>query len=325
MKNNKTKRYRGGNVDKRLDDNFIINNFKEILNSRPLKYEFDIKKEKRYGSDEFVVFIKNNDEESEKYNEDNEYCVTFRIIASTDQLTIFINTIYKCVPISNYGNFILDSFKDFAKRFGYNSILIGSDGSALDFIVYKNGVQKNISIELAQLSILSTGESWYNRMGFYTSISREQIQENLYKISKDIQEIDDSIEIISLIDTTLQQYKGDREKFMPDCYKLINSYGKFRELYYFILNLTNKTNTSSIQEVFQEITNIIKKNCNSVTKKCSLDYETMRKINCFINFVYTLLNIKYKATSLMYKVLKKGGKIRRKKNKTKRMKRKNKV
>lgn len=319
MKNNKTKKYKGGYDDERLDDNFVINNFKEILNSRPLKYEFDIKKEKRYGSDEFVVFIKNNDEEIEKYNDENEYCVTFRIIDSTDQLTIFINTIYKCAPISNYGNFILDSFKDFAKRFGYNSILISSDGSALDFIVYKNGVQKNISIELAQLSILSTGESWYNRMGFYTSINREQIQENLYKISKDIQEIDDSIEIISLIDKTLQIYKGNRVQFMPDCYKLINSYGKFRELYDFILNLTNKTNTSSIQEVFQEITNIIKRNCNSVTKICSLDYETMRKINCFITFVYTLLNIKYKATGLMYIVPKRGGRRKRKqKNKTKR-------
>jgi len=319
MKNNKTKRYKGGHEDERLDENFIINNFKEILNNRPLKYEFDIKKEQRYGSDSFVVFIKNSDEETESYNDENEYCVAFKIVGIKNELTIFIDTIYKCAPISNYGNFILDSFKEFAKNFGYHSILISSDGSALDFFVYKNDIQKNISIELAELSILSTGESWYNRMGFYTPNNREQIQDNLYKISKDIQEIDDSIEIINLIDRTLQRYKGAREKYLPDCYKLINSYGKFRELYDFILNLTNKTDNSSIQEVFQEITNIIKTNCNSVTKICGLDYDTMSKINCFINFVYTLLDIKYKATGLIYIVPKKGGRRkRRQNNKTKR-------
>lgn len=318
MKNNKTKKYKGGHQDERLDDNFIINNFKEILNERPLKYEFDIKKVKIYGLDEFAVFIKNNDEETENYNDENDYCVTFKIIGDKNELTIFINTIYKCGPISNYGNFILDSFKEFAKRCGYYSILISSDDSTLDFFVYNNGVQKKIYIELTELSILSTGESWYNRMGFYTPINREQIQENLYKITKDIQEIDNSTEIISLIDKTLKRYKGDREKYLPDCYKLINSYGKFRQLYDFILNLTNKRDTSSVEEVFKEITNIIKTNCNSVTKICSLDYDTMRKINCFITFVYILLDIKYTATGLIYVLQKRGGRRAQQKNKTRR-------
>lgn len=319
MKNNKTKKYKGGHEDERLDDDFIINNLKEILNNRPLKYNFDIKKERGYKSDYFVVFIKNNDDETKIYNDENQYCVEFKIVGVKNELTILINIIFKCAPISNYGTFILNSFKEFAKRFGYYSILIGSDVSMLDFFVNKNGVQKSISIDLTKLNILSTGKSWYNRMDFYTSIDKEDIQENLYKIKKDIQDIDDSFEIISLIDETLQRYRGSREKYLPYCYKLINSYGKFRELYDFILNLTNKTDTSSIQEVFQKITNIIKRDCDSVTKICRIDYDTMIKINCFINFVYTLLDIKYKSTDLIYIVPKEGGSRRRQNNnKTKR-------
>ena len=31
-----------------------------------------------------------------------------KIINSENNLTIFIDTIYKCAPISNYGNFILN-------------------------------------------------------------------------------------------------------------------------------------------------------------------------------------------------------------------------
>jgi len=320
MKNNKTKRKRGGNGDQILNDTYIINNLKDILNSRPLKYKFDIKKVKRYRREMFEVYIKNNDEESYKYNKDNESCVSFEILDYENKLTIFIDTIFKCVPISNYGNFILDSFKEFAQKYGYYSVVIGSDGSTLDFFVNNNGVKTKVYIELAELSILTTGESWYNRMGFYSSSNKEEIQDNLYKIGKEIQDIDDSTRIIDFIDAKLQRYKGEREKYLPECYKLVNSYGKFRELCDFILNLTKKTGTNSVQEVFQSITDIIKNNCNTVTKMCSLDYETVKKINCFSDLIYTLLGIKYKGTSLEYIVPKRGGlKKRQKKNKTKKM------
>lgn len=303
IKNKKTK---GGNIEEQLNDEAIIYNLKEILNERPLKYKFNIKKEKSYGVDSFKVYIENSDEEISKYNVDNEYCVIFNIEKFPEGLYIFINLIFKCAPISNYGNFILDSFKEFAKKFNYYGIIIGSDGSSLDFYVDNNGVKKLVDIDLAELSILSTGESWYNRMGFYTPINKEQIQDNLYKIGKDIQDLDNE-DIIGFIDKILSKYKGDREKYLPDCFKSINSYGKFHDLYDFILNLTNKTGSDSIQEVFQEINNIIKNNCNSLTKMCSLDYETMKKIICFINFVYKLLDIKYKATALVYIVKKRGG------------------
>ena len=68
---------------------------------------------------------------------------------------------------------------------------------------------------------------------------------------------------------------------IPICYKIINSYGEFKKLYNFILNITNKTGTNSIQEVFQEITNFIRTNCDSVNEICSIDYFTLQKISCF--------------------------------------------
>lgn len=318
---NRTKKYKGGkDIDERLDENFIITNFNEILNERPLKYKFDIKKLEEYGIISFVVYIKNGDEETEKYNLENEYCVAFRIINSIDQgYAILINSIVKCAPISNYGNFILDSFKKFATKFYYDTVIIGIDSSILEFYLNDNGSEKYLVINLAYLSILSTGESWYNRMGFFNPKNAEQKQDNLYKIRQDIQDIDDSEKIINLIDGVIKNYKR-KENRLPECYKLVNSYGKFRELYNFILNLTNKKDTNSIQEVFQEIVKTIKIKCNTTEKTCSLDYQTMKKISCFIDFVSLLLDIQYKASALIYKVKKNiiGGK--RKRNKTKKIK-----
>lgn len=324
---NKTKRYKGGGEnDIRLDDNFIINNLSEILNERPIKYIFGVKKEEHYGIVNFLVYIKNIDEEIEKYNLDDDPCVAFRIINLKEGLSILINSINKCAPISNYGNFILNSFKEFAIKFDYYSVVITSDGSVLQFYLDDDGIEKYLEIDLSYLSILSSGESWYNRMGFYTPVNVEQIQDNLYKIRQDIQDIDDSGKIINLIDEEIKKYKG-RDNRIPECYKLINSYGKFRELYNFILNLTKKTDTNSIQEVFQEIVQIIKTKCNTIERTCSLNYDTIMKINCFIKFVYLLLDIKYKATGLVYKVKSRssGGKRNKTlKNKTKKNKRKNK-
>lgn len=324
---NKTKKYKGGGeIDIRLDDNFIINNLSEILNERPIKYIFGVKKEEHYGIVSFLVYIKNIDEEIEKYTAypHDDPCVAFRILNLKEGLSILINTINKCAPIYNYGNFILDSFKKFATKFHYNSVIIGIDASVLQLYLDDNGSKKYLEINLPYLSILSTGESWYNKMGFYNPINMEEKQDNLYKIRQDIQDIDDSEKIINLIDEVLKKYKGKNNIF-PECYKSVNSYGKFRELYNFILNLTNKIDTNSIQEVFKEIVKIIKTKCNTIEKTCSLNYETMLKIDCFIQFVYLLIDIEYHSKNLVYEVKSRssGGK-RNKMSKTKKNKRKNK-
>ena len=325
---NKTEKYKGGGeTDKRLDDNFIINNLSEILNERPIKYIFGVKKEEHYGIVNFLVYIKNIDEEIEKYTAypHDDPCVAFTVKSLKEGFTISINSINKCAPMYNYGNFILDSFKEFATKFDYDSVIIGVDASVLQLYLDDNGRKKYLEIKLPYLSILSTGESWYNKMGFYNPINMEQKQDNLYKIRQDIQDIDNSEKIINLIDENIKKYKGKYINYLPECYKLVNSYGKFRELYYFILNLTKKTDTNSIQEVFKEIVKIIKTKCNTTEKKCSLNYETMLKIDCFIQLVYLLIDIEYKATGLVYEVKSpsSGGK-RNKMSKTKKNKRKNK-
>lgn len=296
----KTKKYRGGNNDILVDENFFISNLKEILNQRPLKYKFDIKKNLRYGKSTFDVFIENSDDITKNFNPDDEPCLSLSLYKTNEGVSIVINLLNKCIPINNYGNFMINSVKEFATKYGYYSVIITSDGSTLTFKFNDdNGEYKNIDIDLPILSILSSGESWYNKLGFYTPINKEQIQDNTYKIRQDIGDIDEPSKIINFIDDSLKPYKTRQNK-TPICFKLVNSYGKFRDLYNFILDLTKKTDTNSIQEVFQEIYNIIKMNCDTNTNTCRIDYEIMLKIDCFIMFMYNLLDIKYKATSLMY-------------------------
>ena len=323
---NRTKKYRGGEGYENLllDDNYIIDNLKNILNERPLKYKFDIKLREKYGYSYYNIFIENEDNITREYNPDDEPCLSFKFYKSQEGISIYVNSINKCAPIKNYGNFILESIKEFATKYGYYSIIITSDGSNLEFNFDVDGKQETIFIDLPYLSILSTGESWYNRMGFYTAINKEQIEDNLKKISQDIGDIDDSINIINFINNKYDEYKN-RENRIPVCYKLVNSYGKFRELYNFILNITKKTDTNSIQEVFQELSNYIKMNCNTITKTCSIDYETMKKIDCFIQFVFLLLELKYKATGLIYYVPRTSGGKKRKNTKAKKRKEKRKT
>ena len=302
----KTKKFRGG-LDNRLNESVIIFNLKDILNERPLKYKFDINKLIIFGQEEYQVFILNSDEESIKYNHNKDPCVTFQIIRLKEGYSLFIDVIYKCAPISNYGNFILDCFKRFGEKLDYYSLIISSDASKLEFYINNKGKSKYINIDLANLNILSTGETWYNRQGFYASSNIDEKQINLAKIRQDIEDIDDQEKIINVLENENKNI----------CKQIINTYGKFKELFNFILKLTNKIGTNSVQEVFKSISGIIKDNCNSVNRTCTLEYETMLKISCFINIIYNLLDIEYKVTALIYVLPKKGGKNKRKSNKNK--------
>lgn len=291
--------HKGGNNEDLLNYSFIITNLKELLNERPLKYKFDIKANLHYGVSTLDVYVEKTNDESKSYSLDDEPCLSILLYDTKEGVSIGINTLNKCIPINNYGNFMLNSVKEFAKRYGYYSVIIISDGSTLDFKFSENGNIEYIYLDLAMLSILSTGESWYNKMGFYAPISKEQIQNNIYKIHQDIGDIDEPSKIIEFINDTLKRYRN-RENKIPKCFKLVSSYGKFRELYNFILNLTKKTETNSIQDVFQEINNIIKTNCDTNTNTCKIDYDAMLRIDCFIMFIYNILDIKYKATFLTY-------------------------
>lgn len=166
---NKTKKYRGGKkIVFSAEPSNVISDLKDILNSRPIIYNFDINYNDSYKT--YYVSIENsNDFNLKEYNESEDHCLSFQIKEIKGLKIIYIETIYKCAPIKNYGIFILDSIKEYAKNFGFYSVIIGSDASSLEFhLINVNGRMKSLFINLSYLSILSTGESWYNRMGFCT-------------------------------------------------------------------------------------------------------------------------------------------------------------
>lgn len=319
-KSTTTKKKRGGNDNQKLlDDNFIISNLTDILNQRPLKYKFNIKIRDKYKNKFYDIFIENEDEEVKIYNRDmttvDHPCLTINFFEIDKGVNIYVYTINKCAPINNYGNFILSCLKEFANKYGYYAVLITSDGSTLELEFKYVDKHFSVDIDLAYLSILSTGESWYNRMGFYNSYNKQQIHDNILKINKKISYLDDSINIIEYINNTSKIFKENR---IPICFKLINSYGKFREIYNFILEITKKTEDDTIQDVFNELNNYIKNNCDTNTKTCNVNYMIIQKISCFIDFVYNLLDLQYRATSLAYIVNNKQKAGKRKQLKTKR-------
>lgn len=317
---NKTKRFKGGNNEELLNDNFIINHLKEIIEQRPLKYKFNIDIKRKYQGKIYSLFIQ---------NEDNgiENCLEIGFSKNDKGISILVHSINKCAPIKNYGNFILSCLKEFADTYGYYSVIIVFDVSTLDLYFHYMNEDKLVYIDLAYLNILSSGESWYNRMGFYNEKNREQIEMNKSLINQKFNTLDDNINIIEHINNELKTYRN-KEHFIPVCLKLINSYGRFREVYQFILNITEKSDDDTIRDVFRSLNNYIKNRCDTNTNSCSIDYLTIQKISCFIDFVFQFLGLQYKNKDLEYiaKKYKAGKKIKTKKGVFKKVKtRKNKT
>ena len=158
----------------------------------------------------------------------------------------------------------------------------------------KEGNNEVVFINLYCLTILSTGESWYNRMGFYSEINREQIIKNKLIINQPIKNVyyltdsEGKNSIISLIDKKFKRYLGDPSR-IPECYRIIDSNENFRRLYDFILQRTHKTGDDTIEDVFKEIYKYIRRNCDSIEKTCSVDYSTIKNISCFIEFMFNFL------------------------------------
>ena len=237
----------GGNLDL-IDDKFVIENLNIVLNSRPINFIFVVKRRMAVRDNNniktFAVITINKNNTNDN-NFDN-FCLLFEIIknTNTNEYSIYIVSLEKCAPINNYGNFILDSIKEFAYKLGYYSIIIKVDASDLVFIYDNDGKNKKVYIPLAELSILSTGESWYNRLGFYASTNLDEKDDNSLIIQKDIEDIDDLTDendnkyINIFIEA---QHKGENPVIKPvldsECLKIIFNYRSFRELYNFILHL----------------------------------------------------------------------------------------
>jgi hypothetical protein len=297
-----------------INDEFVINELHRILSSRPIGFEFVVKR-RNFISDNnnrktFAVTI--NNKSVTINNNFDKVCLLFEIIknkdttTTTNEYSIYIVSLEKCAPINNYGTFILDSIKEFAYEFAYYSIIIRVDASTLVFICNHNGKDRKVYIPLTELSILSTGESWYNRLGFYALTNLDEKYVNsliIQKIIKDIYDLkdeNDNIDINTFIET---QQRNRKNSFVDsECLKMILSYEDFRELYDFILKITKTNGDDSIQNVFLALNNFIRSNCGNINRRCEVDYSTMKRIGCFIEFMFGFLGIKYTRDDLVYNV-----------------------
>lgn len=293
------KKIKGGTIhppEKLMDDNFIITNLYNSFNDRPIKYNFDVVTDGKF----FNIIINDNDYNLiSKYNPDNEPCLTLQFKNVSNKVTIYIDILNKCAPINNYGKIMLEILKNFALTYGYYSIIIGSDVSYLDFYIEN----KEVIIDLANLHILTYGESWYNKLGFYNPLNKKEIINNIFIISNPILDIDKPDEIIDLIDRNRNYYVKNSRK-IPICYShIISSYGDFRKLLEYILDLTNTSQEENIEYVFKSLYKYIYNNCDTNDKTCYVDYITIQKISCFIDFVYELLDIKYTKTNLEHIII----------------------
>jgi hypothetical protein len=308
----KTRKINGGGDSDLIDDNFVIENLYSILNSRPINFTFVVQRRMAVRDNNnrktFAVITINKNKNNNNNIFDN-FCLLFVIIKNTitNEYSIYIVSLEKCAPINKYGNFILDSIKEFAYKFVYYSIIIEVDASDLVFICDNDGKNKKVYISLAKLSILSTGESWYNRLGFYAPTNLDEKDANSLIIQKDIEDIDDLTDendnkyINIFIEA---QHKGKNPVIEPvldsECLKIIFNYRSFRELYNFILKITKTDGSDSIQNVFLALNEFIRSNCDSINTRCKVDYFTMKKISCFIEFMFELLGIKYTRDNLEY-------------------------
>lgn len=304
------------NSDRLLNNDFIINNLTDTLNSRPIPVEFIVKKYPGYDHEYKIVPDKIEPNFS-------EYCLIIKFIKlDNNNVSIYIEQLIKCSSINNFGKFFIESLKEFADKFGYYSIIIGNDISSLDFI-YPEKNNLIVEINLSVLNILIFGESWYNKMGFYNAYNLDEIEFNKYIINKPISEFFDSENIITLIDDEIHM-RNSKSGFNRQFKKIINSYGKFHEILNLIFNITNKTEDDNIKDIFKSIYDYIKIHCDNKTKICDVDYEIMKKISSFINFMFILLQLKYTNTHLVYHVKKRNlnqyagkiKKIKKIKNKT---------
>lgn len=91
-------------------------------------------------------------------DKEGKICVEFQINTTTKNL--FIDSLSKC---TKSGTENIKRVEDFAKSINIQSIYL-TDESEIQIC------NRNISFSLATLNILATGTSWYNKLGYYSSM-----------------------------------------------------------------------------------------------------------------------------------------------------------
>jgi len=278
---NKTIKQRGRGPISIMDDEFIITKFKNIFKLKT-QYKFNIVSKIKFNKKFFILTLDEPELiiDSEKYH--NKECLKFSVDENENGISVIVWNIFKCAPIENYGNIIIETLKEFAQKCGYYSVIIDADGSTLDFYFDVNGEMENVEIDLFMLSILSSGESWYNRLGFYNNFDIENTEINKQKITYPLYEIDNFV----------------KNNFQKTFY--LHNYDQFNILCEYIINLIDVKKTDSVQYICKKISNFIRVNCDTMNKTCKVDYNTIVKINYFLNYMYKILQIKYDGNNLEY-------------------------
>ena len=118
-----------------------------------------------HDNNDFTIIYKNDSHEKNRFN---KYCAYIEIKKDT----IYIHNLYRCgylVSVSNFlsGKTILKKIEKLAKELGNICWIKLNDASQL-IIPYKNNEMPSLKISLWALKILTTGESWYNSLGYYS-------------------------------------------------------------------------------------------------------------------------------------------------------------
>ena len=190
-------------------------------------------------------------------------CLRFMCFYKDGLYIVQTDGISKCGGTSS-GNYILESLKLFATRYGYNKIIIPIDTSELplDF----GNTTEHIMINLSGLYLLTTGETWYNKHGFYAEIFTPE--ENMENKENNLRIIN-----LSLNDWLKNVNDKDKEKRF-----IFHIFSKI------IREMERTMDNTSIKDIFSFIKNRIRescdKTCNIEDKLDFLEYDRLIALVC---------------------------------------------
>ncbi len=118
--------------------------------------QFDLQFEIVSQSDNKIIFKSDN----------GDRCIiTIELRKRQHSRHIYVNSLEKCAPYS--GTEILEQIVQFGKEMNVDYITLSDKSSIGPFNLYV-------------LEILTTGQSWYNRLGFYSSVHAQEVEFNTF-------------------------------------------------------------------------------------------------------------------------------------------------
>ena len=205
--------------------------------------------------DEFIIYDK------EKKNK----CIELYKLKDKNGDYLYLNGLFKCGYQGKKNLELLLKYGEHLKKIGIINKIVLEDISEII----------NTKIQLWLLSILSTGESWYNSLGFFSDIYEEEIS---YNNSKILMNIEDFInECISLV------IKNKKEMYKLNNSKITEFNQQLNEQKTSFFSLYDKRKT--VQEIFIQIKEELKK---------EISKEKIKIIEEILSIIEQSKNIMYK-------------------------------